>query len=210
MTQNNDTKAVSANQPKKSHRKTMKVGGVLAAIGAIGSAIVGMLMPTGIYMIFGALMTAIIGLFSALGAGSFGSGVESLFSDIISQPIIVIFGILSHIVLLVVMIAACIFVILMLIKRNENNKKSVILGLISTIIILLAPYIATGIMSIFTFILDTQGLTGRVNIIEFVFAMEMGAFSIYWVFGGILWLGFLIAGFIIRFLWVGKWSKEEN
>lgn len=209
MTQNSDTKAVSANQPKKSHRKTMKVGGVLATIGAIGSAIVGMLMPTGIYMIFGALMTAIIGLFSALGAGSFGSGVESLFSDIISQPIIVIFGILSHIVLLVVMIAACIFVILMLIKRNENNKKSLILGLISTIIILLAPYIATGIMSISPFILDTQGLTGRV-IIGFVFAMEMGAFSIYWVFGGILWLGFLIAGFIIRFLWVGKWSKEEN
>lgn len=206
MTQNNDTKAVSANQPKKSHRKTMKVGGVLAAIGAIASAIVGMLMPTGIYMIFGAVFIVLCGYES----GSYGDYVELLLHVVNTtfQPIIVIFGILTHIVLLVVMIAACIFVILMLIKRNENNKKSVILGLISTIIILLAPYIETGIMSILSFP-DTQGFDGSVNIIEYVFESEMWAFLIYWVFGGILWLGFLIAGFIIRFLWVGKWSKEE-
>ena len=57
----------------------------------------------------------------------------------------------------------------------KTTKKSVILGLISTIIILLAPYIATVIMSILSF-LDTQGFDGRVNIIEYVLEREMWAF----------------------------------
>lgn len=209
MDQKNFANTQRPYQPVKSHRKTMKTGGVFAAIGAIASAAVGMLMPAGGIVFVVGTVSFFLGIFSLLGAGDFGKEMESLFSDILSQPLIIVLGIFIHLVLLAVMITAVIFVLLMLKKKNENRKQSVVIGLISSLVILVAPHIATIILSIITYILDSEGLASGVNIIEFVFGMEGMAVAVYALLGGILWIGALVAGFIIRFSWVNKWAKTE-
>lgn len=200
----------ASSKPQKNHRKTMKVGGAFATIGTIGSAVVGMFMPTGMFIVFGAMATVFMALFSALGVGTFGNGMKSLFSFVTDHPGFMIFGILVHIIMLAVMILCCVFEILMLKKKNENSKKSVIIGMISAIVILVAPYITTAILAIVSFFVDSQLFSGDLSIFGTVLGLEIGAMSIYWMFGGVIWIVFLVLGFIFRFLWACKWSKTEN
>ena len=74
----------------------------------------------------------------------------------------------------------------------------------------MAPYITTAILAIVSFFVDSQLFSGDLSILGTVLGLEIGAMSIYWMFGGVIWIVFLVLGFIFRFLWTCKWSKTEN